>query len=360
MEDISRDFVQPFRLSRAPLVRVVIVEIENSGYLLVVDMHHIISDGFSHGIVTGNFMALLMGEKLPPLRLQYKDYSGWQNSTKQKESIEKQKQYWLSRFAGEIPVLNMPLDYPRPPVKSFQGSEIRSELGGELTAKLKEFIYKIDITMYMVLIAAYSVLLMKYTGQEDILVGFPVSGRTNAELHQIIGLFANILVMRTNPHPGKTFQQFQEEVKQRAVEAFENQDYQFDELIETLDIPGNRNRHPLIDTVFAYQNAAGKETEAGNPVLDSIKDIPYRFHQKEIQHELLLDAEETPNNITLALQYSTVLYKESTARGMCGHYIEILEQVTQNPKITLKDIKISIDLAAMPVEDEKYEGDFVF
>jgi hypothetical protein len=376
---LSSEFIQPFDLSKAPLLRVGLIGIQANAklaptkdsrveenehkYILVVNMHHIITDGISRGVFERDFLTLYAGNELPGVRLQYRDYSGWQNNCRQKISLKKQEQYWLSRFAGEIPVLNMPTDYPRPPIQRFEGSEIYFEINRELTARLKGLLGETDVTLYMILVAAYNILLSKYTGQEVILVGSPVSGRTNIDLHQVIGLFANMLVMKNMPNRDKTFQQFLEEIKQHALQAFENQDYPFNELVEKLDIPRTRNRHPLIDTVFTMQNSTdiqeGDEDNSLN-TLGNIKVTPYKFHQQAIQHELLLSATERRNNITMMLQYSTVLFKESTARRISKHYIEILEQITQNPNITLRDIKISIDLAAMPIDRKEDEGDFDF
>ncbi|UCH93645.1 MAG: amino acid adenylation domain-containing protein, partial [Candidatus Aminicenantes bacterium] len=360
-----KDFIRPFELSRAPLLRVGLMELEETRFLLVVDMHHIITDAVSRLVFERDFLALCAGRKLAPVKLQYRDYSQWQNHPGQKISLKKQEQYWSSWFAGEIPILNMPTDYPRPPIQRFQGSEIYFEINRELTAKIRTVTTAMDVTMYMVLLAAYHILLSKYTGQDIILVGSPASCRTNADLHQIIGLFANILVMKNMPNRDKSFPQFLAEVKQHALQAFENQDYQFNDLVEKLDIPRTRDRHPLIDTVFAFQDITDSQLGDKSSSLetlgkDNIKVSPYRFHQQAIQHELLLSATERPDNITLMLQYSTVLFKESTALGMSNHYIEILEQITQNPEIILKDIKISTRLAAMSTDSKEEEGDFDF
>ena len=174
-EQVVAAFVRPFDLSVAPLLRTELVELASERHLLLVDIHHIVSDGVSMGVLVEEFMKLYAGETLQELRIQYKDYAAWQQARAGSEALKQQEAYWLETFAGELPVLQLPTDYPRPAVQRFEGSEISFTLNAELTSGLKRLAEETGTTLYMVLLAAFNVLLFKYTGQEDIIVGSPIA-----------------------------------------------------------------------------------------------------------------------------------------------------------------------------------------
>ena len=178
-------FVKPFHLEKAPLLRVKLISLDDSTHILAYDMHHIISDGVSMRVMIEEFVKLYQGESLRPLRIQYKDYSEWQNRMITKGETQKQGQYWLDEFKGEIPVLNLPADYARPKVQSF-GDSITAKLDKALTKSLDDIAARTGTTVYMVMLSAYSILLSKYSGQEDIIIGSPVAGRPHADLEGVI------------------------------------------------------------------------------------------------------------------------------------------------------------------------------
>jgi acyl carrier protein len=205
VEKMLKDFIRPFDLSRAPLLRAGLVRLAEAEYVLMYDIHHIISDGVSIEILMNEFACLYEGKPLNELRLQYKDFAEWQNNNLSNKAIRKQEEYWLEKFSGKIPVLNMPTDFPRPGVRSFEGDHVRFEISRDLADGLYSLVGETDSTLYMALLAVYNVLLSKYTGQEDILVGLSTSGRNHADLEGIIGMFVNTLVMRNYPEGEKTF-----------------------------------------------------------------------------------------------------------------------------------------------------------
>ncbi|MED2910653.1 condensation domain-containing protein, partial [Bacillus thuringiensis] len=186
-------FVRPFDLEQAPLLRVGLIEVEENHHLLLFDMHHIISDGVSMNVLVQEFARLYEGDSLPELRIQYKDYAAWQQSLAQSETMRKQEAFWLETFAGDIPVLELPTDYARPALQSFAGDVVHAELDSDVTAGLRRIAADTGATMYMVLLAAYTALLSKYTGQEDIVVGTPIAGRPHADLEPLIGMFVGTL-----------------------------------------------------------------------------------------------------------------------------------------------------------------------
>ncbi|WP_432401626.1 amino acid adenylation domain-containing protein [Wukongibacter sp. M2B1] len=332
-DKIMEGFVRPFDLSKAPLFRVRVAQMGDDRHALLMDMHHIISDAVSEGILVDEFNRLYNGKNLEELRLQYKDYSEWQNKLMKTDSIKKQEDYWLRAFEEEVPVLNMPADYPRPAIQSFEGSYITFEADPKLTERLKRLASEEGATMFMVLLAAYNAMLLKYTGQEDVVVGTPIAGRHHADLENIIGMFVNTLALRNYPNREKTFSKFLEEVKENALKAYENQDYQFEELVEKLDIKRDMSRNPLFDTMFSMQNADTNELE-----MEGFKILPYNSEFDAVKFDLMLDAEELEDTISFSLGYCTKLLKKETIEGFAQHFINILEEVTENAKLMLKDI----------------------
>jgi tyrocidine synthetase III len=332
---IIKTFVRPFELDKAPLLRVGLVKLHPEKHILLLDMHHIISDGVSMGILTEEFVKLYNGEELPQLRIQYKDYSEWQNEALNTEEIKKQEEYWLKQLEGEIPVLNMPTDYPRPSVQSFEGSRIRFVLEGEQIGKLKKLGQETGATLYMILLAAYNVLLSKYTGQEDIIVGSPIAGRPHADLENIMGMFVNTLAMRNYPEVGKSFEAFLQEVKENALKAYENQNYQFEALVDKLNIRRDISRNPLFDTMFELQNM-----DIGELEIDQLHFTPYQFENGIAKFDISLTAVEEQDRISFDLEYCTKLFNEETVQRISIHYINLLKQILENPKEKLTDIDI--------------------
>lgn len=199
VEQIVRNFVRPFDLGKPPLLRAGVVELEPNRYILLFDMHHIVSDGVSMAIVMDEFSSLYAGEELLPLRIQYKDYAVWQQSEVHRERIGRQEAYWLQTFEGDLPTGDLPMDYERSTVRNYEGAHLEFDVDASLSARLRELAAERESTLYMVLLAAYTVLLSKYSGQEDVIVGTPVAGRTNADLESVIGMFVNTLALRNRP-----------------------------------------------------------------------------------------------------------------------------------------------------------------
>jgi len=360
--EILHDFVKPFDLSRAPLLRVGLIKEAGQSYTMIIDIHHIISDGTSHEILAHEFGALYAGRELQPLKLQYKDYSVWQNNFARSEIVMKQKEYWLKRFEDHIPILNLPIDYPRPLYRDAAGVRIITEIPEPLTWKLKRLALNFDTTLYTVLLAALTLLLAKICGQDDIVVGSPVSGRTHADLHHIIGLFANMLPMRNLPREDKIFSDFLVEVKDNALRAFENQDFQFDQLVNALKIKRDPGRHPLFDVVLAVQNIGSSREDRKKPqTLDNFNVAPYPYRQLDVQHDFLIMAEERGGKLDIFLEYTIALFKPETIDEIWNHFLDILEQVgdSENLQSPLKDFRLSHDAVVISHEN-KEEGDFNF
>ncbi|MBP2656774.1 MAG: amino acid adenylation domain protein, partial [Firmicutes bacterium] len=341
IQDMVSGFVRPFDLSKAPLFRIGLGEFAENRQILLFDMHHIISDGVSMGILVKELASLYMGQELPELRLQYKDFSAWQEKRHRGEDFKQQEEYWLRTFSGELPVLNLIGDYPRLPVKSFEGERLNFILEGKLTEDLKKFAGQTNTTLYMVLLAAYNVLLSKYAGQEDIVVGSPIAGRTHADVENIIGLFINTVAMRNYPSGDKRFREFLQEVKENALAAYDHQEYQFEELVDKLAIPRDLSRAPLFDTMFVLQNMDIAAME-----FDDLKFTPYELDNKTAKFDLTLRAAENNNRLEFTLEYYSKLFKRETVQRLARHFVKVLKSIVEQPECKLAEIELL-------AEDEK-------
>ncbi|SFJ91368.1 non-ribosomal peptide synthetase [Thermoflavimicrobium dichotomicum] len=342
-------FLRPFELSEAPLLRAGLIRLDQDRHILMMDVHHIISDGVSNTILLQELTQLYRGEKLPPLRIQYKDYAVWQQSEKQKESFKEQETYWLNQFAGELPVLELPTDYTRPAVQQFHGETLRFEMDRDLVKQLRELSKKEGSTLFITLLAAYNVLLYKYTGQEDLIVGTPVAGRPHADLESIVGVFINTLALRNYPTGNQTFQQFLASVKERVLQAYEYGDYPFDDLIEKLNLQRDLSRHPLFDTMLNLQNMEIKDMELPGLVLRN-----FDWEYKNTKYDLTWDLSELGyDRLYVSVEYSTSLFKRETIERMAQHFVHLLRQIVANPEQLLSEFELV-------TEEEKQQLLFTF
>jgi amino acid adenylation domain-containing protein len=337
-------FIRPFDLSHTPLLRVGTLEAGESRDFLFVDMHHIISDGISMQVLREDFMAFVDGKELPLLRVQYKDFSEWQNGENEKEILKRQEEYWLKEFEDEITVLELPTDYPRPITQSFEGEFIDFGISAEETRRLNEFAFAGGFTLFMILAAAFNILLSKLSGQQDIIIGTPVAGRRHADLENIIGMFVNTLALRNYPASEKTFIGFLSELKKRTLEAFENQDYQFEYLVEKVSIYRDIGRNPLFDVMLVLQNffspSAGRnknEDPTGLPV-DIHED--YEDIGRTAKFDLTLFAFEKTGKLGFSFQYCTKLFRRESIERFIVYFRKILSTVIDQPDTELSQIKI--------------------
>ncbi|MCK4260422.1 MAG: amino acid adenylation domain-containing protein [Halanaerobiales bacterium] len=357
--DVTRlveEFIQPFDITKVPLLRVGLIEIEKEKYVMMFDMHHMVSDGVSMQIIVREFIQLYQGNKLSELRIQYKDFSDWQNDEFESDELKKQEEYWLSQFKGKkIPILNMPTDYPRPFRQNFAGESIELILDEDLSNELFLLTTNTETTLFMVLLAAYNIFLAKYANQEDIIVGTPIAGRQHADLENIIGMFVNTLALRNKPTGDKSFIEFLQEVKENALNAYQSQDYQFDQLVWKLGIERDPGRNPLFDAMIVSRDKDIQQEFA------DLKISSYEFDYKIAHFDLLLEVSEIGKRVGLILEYATALFKRSTAEKMLERFVKILKQIVEEPEKKIRDITVYHELLEAKsglVEDD--EGDFGF
>lgn len=350
ISEIIERFVEPFSLQKAPLMRVGLANLGEDRHILIIDMHHIVSDGGSIRLLVEELNLLYSGQELDDTssRIEYKDYAAWQSEMLQSEAYAKQEQYWLERFAGELPALNLPADYPRPQIQSFEGDAFSIAIGSELSSRILGTAARTGTTLYMFLLAAYNILLSKYANQEDIIVGTPTSGRLQKELESVIGMFVNTLAIRNQPEGSKRFIDFLEEVKKHSLQAFEHQMVQYEDLLERLNVRRDVSRNPLFDTMFAVDNVGVGEIQLGELLIE-----PYDFDNGTSKFDLMVTAAEEEGEIRLDVEYARKLFLKDTVERMIAHYLQILEAVTTDVEIRLSDIR-------MLTEEERGQiiGDF--
>lgn len=332
---IIQDFIRPFDLDRAPLFRIGLVKLEKTKYLFLCDIHHIIFDGSSGNIFLQELWELYRGKELPQLKLQYKDYAVWQKSIQDSKELKQQEKFWLDVFRGDIPNLNLCTDRPRPSAASFEGDLRFFSMGKELSAKLKQLVADTNSTMFTVLLSATACLFCRYASQEDIVLGIPSAGRTAPGLENMIGMFVNSLPVRCTPEREKSFIELLEGIKSFLPDAYDNQDYQLDRLIEKLDLKRDSSRNPLFDVMFSLrsQNAALK--------LDSLYLTPLDVDFKVAKFDLGLEIVENCDELGFVLEYRTDLFYEASIRKMGEHYLNLLTAICNQPYAKIKDLNLA-------------------
>ncbi|MEK5235961.1 condensation domain-containing protein [Paenibacillus sp. FSL L8-0470] len=346
--ELTRNFVRPFALDKAPLLRAGLLRLSEERHWLMWDIHHIVSDGVSMNLLVSDFMAAYGGVELAPLRIQYKDYAVWQQGTLEVEQMRAHEAYWLSAYAEETPVLELPTDRRRPAVPSSEGRQVHAQISADVAEGLKQIAAETGATLYMVLLAAYNVWLHKYTRQSDIVVGTPVSGRTHGDTEPMIGMFVNTLALRNAPSGDKRFMDFLREVKERTLAAFEHKDYPFEELVEKLNVRRDRSRNPLFDTMLVLQNMEQS--------ILYLTDIEVRSVEQDIlttKMDLTMIVAEVEQGLQLSLEYRRDLFEHGTAARLLQGFCELIKATVTDPSVCIKELKMEL----FPQEKEEEEDE---
>ena len=324
-QDIVHEFIRPFDLRSASQFRVGLIKLSNQTHLLLVDMHHIISDGMSQGLLIQDFKALYQGEELSALPLQYKDYAVWQQGTEQQGRMQEQQKFWLAEFVGEVSALELPTDYPRPVERSYQGASQSLLLDQGMTMQLKTLSEQTGVTMYMLLLSVFNVLLGKLSGQEDITIGTPVAGRDHTDLSRIVGMFVNTVVVRSYPADDKTFNSFLLEVKEKVLACLDHQGYQYEELIEDLNLRRDPSRNPLFDVMFSYQHS-----DTAPLALPGVQLQEYASSHQVSKFDLNVSVEEVADKLHLVFEYATDLFRPETIKRYTEYFRKLLAEVIRD------------------------------
>jgi amino acid adenylation domain-containing protein len=338
------EFRRPFDLSGGPLFRAALLRLEEKEHVLLVTMHHIVSDGWSMGVLFREMAPLyeaFSGGKPSPLAelsVQYADFSQWQRRWLQGEVLEKQLSYWKRQLAGELPVLDLPTDRPRPPVQTYNGATCSLMLPRELSESLNALSRKEGVTLFMTLLAAFQVLLHRFSGKDDILVGTPIANRNPMEIEGLIGLFVNTLVLRTDLSGAPGFLELLRRVRETALGAYEHQDLPFEKLVEAIRPERDVSRTPIFQTMFQLRNIPGKTSHfPGLEVRDF--DVPVRTSN----FDLSVDVTEEDEGLFCLFEYNTDMFDHDTVRRMLGHYRTLLAGIAADPERKISMLPLLTD-----------------
>lgn len=327
------NFIRPFDLSRAPQLRVGFQEQEGQNNMFIVDMHHIVCDPFSPRILIDEFRALYNQEELPVLRLQYRDYAAWQNRPEQKIKINRQGSYWKTLFSDNLPVLTLPTDFPRPSLQTFEGASVNFMPEEDEARKIRNMAAENNVTMFMIILAVFNVFLAKICGQEDIIVGTPTSSRLHQDIEEMIGMFVNTLAVRNYPAQHKTFKEFLQEVKAQTLEAFRNQEYPFEDLVDEISLERDTSRNPLFDVMFNHLKQPDASVSARESDLHRHKTVASKF-------DITLTAEEYDNNLLFNIEYCTRLFNAETIDRIVGYFKSTYRTIIEDPGVKISAIRV--------------------
>ncbi|HLO48027.1 MAG TPA: amino acid adenylation domain-containing protein, partial [Kamptonema sp.] len=338
----TQEAQRPFNLSTDSLLQVKLLWLDETQYILLLTMHHIVSDGWSIGVLIQEIAALYTAfasnqpSPLAKLTIQYADFAYWQRQWLQGEVLEKQLSYWQKQLDG-ISMLNLPTDRARLAVQTYQGARQPLQLSKSLSKALLALGQQEGVTLFIILLAAFQVLLYRYTQQEDIAIGSPIANRNRSEIEGLIGFFVNSLVLRTDLSGNPTFRELLSRVKEVALGAYAHQDLPFEKLVEELHPDRNLNQNPLFQVVFALQNAPMSALELPSLTLSSLPfetettrfDLEFHLWEPNTQNGLWADSSEGISGFVI---YSTDLFDDATITRMLGHFQTLLEGIVANPE----------------------------
>lgn len=329
---VHAQILQPFDLRRGPLLRARLLRLDQDDHILVLVLHHIICDGWSFDVMLSELSQFYRDvvadrDSVPPeLPIQYADYAQWQRDRLQGETLDALTRYWKTRLE-DAPVLELPLDRQRPGAFSGEGGSARLLIPDPMRASLQELAHAHQASMFMVVLAAFKVLLARYTGQHDVVVGTPIAGRTQAELEPLIGFFANMLVMRTDLAGEPSFVEVLSRVRETVLDAYDHQELPFEKLVEELRPRRDRSHHPLFQVAFLYGDGSLRL-----PDLPGVTATPVPFEMGTAKFDLMLSVFNRPDGLHCRIEYSSDLFTEATIQSMLGHLQVLLESIIAAPQ----------------------------
>jgi len=330
---------RPFDLSQGPLVRSTLLRLDDEEHAILLTVHHVVSDGWSLGVMSGELSALYdvfglgLSSPLAVLPIQYADYAVWQRQWLHGSSLEAQLSYWKDRLEGAPPFQELPTDRPRPAIQTFRGANQSFALSDKLTAELKALSQREGATLFMTLLAAFQTFVHRYTGNEDILVGTPIAGRNQAELEGLIGFFVNTLVMRADLGGNPTFRSLLEQVRETALGAYAHQDLPFETLVDKLEVERDLSRTPLFQIAFALDSDPASTLELSN-----LKYQPLTTENQTAKFDLMLVLSERAEGLAGSLEYNTDLFDKGTVERMLTHFERLLEGIVVDPEQRVSEL----------------------
>ncbi|MBS3026577.1 MAG: amino acid adenylation domain-containing protein [Dolichospermum sp. DET50] len=331
----------PFDLTVSPLFRAKILRLTKTSHILLITFHHIIIDGWSMGVFHSELSTLYQdfnngkSSSLPPLAIQYADFAQWQRNWLQGAVLESQLSYWQEQLGGILPVLQLATDYPRPPIQTYSGASVSVEISPVLTNQLKALSQQEGVTLFMTLLAAFQILLYRYTGQEDIIVGTAIANRNRQEIESLIGFFVNTLALRINFSNHPSFQELLIKVKEICLDAYSHQDIPFEKLVEELQPERNFSHNPIFQVMFVLQNTPQETIKIPDLTIESIN-----LNNQTSKFDLTLSLTETTNGLIGTWEYNTDLFADATINRISGHFQQLLTGIVANPEISITNLSI--------------------
>ncbi|NPC86462.1 amino acid adenylation domain-containing protein, partial [Pyxidicoccus fallax] len=339
---VEHESSQPFDLERGPLLRMTLLKLSEQQHILVLVMHHIVSDGWSMGVLVREVAALYEAfsegrpSPLPELAVQYPDYAVWQRDWLKGEVLDAQLGYWKQQLAGVPQALELPTDRPRPAVQTFRGGHVDVQWPKALWDGAKALAQREGATPFMVLLAAFQTVLSKYSGQDDVCVGSPIAGRTQAETEALIGFFANMLVLRAKLAPRQSFRELLAQVREATLGAYAHQEVPFEKLVEELQPERDLSRSPLFQVTLTLQNTPVTEVK----LRQGLKLSGVESEEKTSKYDLSLVVAEVPEGAFAAVNYNSDLFDAETMERMLGHLRVLLESAVAQPEMRLADLPL--------------------
>jgi len=330
-----------FDLKRGPFLRISLVRLRDDEYVLLLAMHHIVSDAWSMGVLIGEVVALYEGYAagrevvLPPLPIQYADFAAWQREWLQGDVLKEQFAYWRQQLGGSLPMLEMPGDRPRPALQTYNGSSLSFPLSPALSQSLKSLCKAEGVTLFMMLLAAFKVFLYRYTGQQDLIVGSPIANRHRHELEGLIGFFVNTLAMRTNLSGNPTFRELVKLVRETALGAYAHQDLPFEYLVEQLQPNRDLSHSPLVQVVLVLQNTPEHKVQLPGLVV-----TPLKYQAESAKFDLSLYFDELGPELQGTFEYNTDLFDRDTIARMGRQVRTLLEGIVADPSARISELPL--------------------
>ncbi|QKQ75845.1 non-ribosomal peptide synthetase [Nostoc sp. TCL240-02] len=332
---------EPFDLNTGPLFKAKLLQLKGHKYVLLINMHHIISDGWSMGIFVRElrqvYTAFTQGQtpKLAPLPIQYSDYANWQRHWLQGEVLENQINYWKHQLNDALPLLELPTDYPRPAQQSYRGDHDRYSLSPDLTLAIKTLSQQQGASLFMTLLATFSILLSRYSRQEDLCIGSPIANRTHSQTEGLIGFFVNTLILRNQIKPEQSFIEFLQQTSQTCLDAYSHQDIPFEYLVEQLQPERSMSHNPLFQVMLALEN--NESPDLSLPGLE-IEWLPLTYPFAKF--DLALMVIESDNQLNLTWEYATDIFEKSTIQRMAEQFEVLLKGIVDNPQQPLNTLPL--------------------
>ena len=335
LDALISDFTKPFNIENAPLIKASIIELDSNRFILLIDLHHVVFDGFSLQIFINDLKKLYKGENLDKLSLQYRDYAEWYYSEKYQNSLLSQKAFWQKELSGFTSKAVLPTDFEKIDTISFEGEQVNFKMDAVRAKVLFDLKQKTNVSIFTIFTALYSILQYKLTGEDDLVIGTPVAGRRHPDLEGIIGMFVNTIAMRLSPKNTLSFTDYLSHVGTKTISCFENQEYPYEDLIEDLGLRKGKEVNPLFNTLISLNSVQQNSLDNGE---FDIK--PYDLKIPTAKFDMVLHIDEDETGLCCSFEYKTKLFQRETMERFFTFLCNIIDQVGLNNNVSLGDISL--------------------